>query len=123
MFRIALRTSVFAILAACLVVGQTSKSTSRSSAAFVGRWEVGTGVGGQTFYITLESDGKATKSMGSRHGKWTVFGDEARISWDDGWHDVIRKAGSRWEKAAYAPGKSFSDQPDNITGATRTEPI
>jgi len=52
-----------------------------------------------------------------------MFGDEARITWDDGWHDVIRKAGGHWEKAAYAPGKSFSDPPDNITGATRTEPI
>ena len=123
MFRLILRASVFALLAACLGLGQTSKSISRSSASFVGRWEVGTGIGSQTFYITLEKNGKATKSHGSPNGKWTVYGEEARISWDDGWHDVIRRTGNHYEKAAYAPGKSFSDSPDNITGATRTEPL
>jgi len=118
MFRIIFRASAFIVVAACLVAGQASKPTSR--ATFVGRWEVGLGVAGQNFYITLEPDGKATKTHGAPNGKWTVFGDEARISWDDGWHDVLRKAGNHWEKAAYAPGKSFSEQPDNIAGATRT---
>lgn len=123
MFRLILTASAFVMLAVCLVAGQTGKSSPRPSASFVGRWEVGTGIGKQTFYITLERDGKATKSQGSPNGKWTVYGDEARISWDDGWHDVIRKAGNQYEKAAYAPGKSFTDSPDNITGATRTEPL
>jgi hypothetical protein len=102
---------------------KTEGIATRSSASFAGRWKVGTGVGGSTFYITLDPDGKASKTMGSMHGTWTVFGDEARISWDDGWHDVIRKAGNHYEKAAYRPGKSYSDQPDNITGATNTEPL
>jgi hypothetical protein len=123
MLRLVVKASAFALIAACLALGQGSTSTSRSSASFVGRWEVSTGAGGQTFYITLERGGEATKSHGSPNGKWTVYGDEARITWDDGWHDVIRKAGNHYEKAAYAPGKSFSDQPDNITGATRTEPL
>lgn len=97
---------------------------SRASAAsFAGRWKVSTGPGNATFYITLDPDGKASKSIGSTHGKWTMFGNEARISWDDGWHDVIRKAGNHYEKAAYAPGKSYSDEPSNITGATNTEPL
>ena len=98
-------------------------TTTRSSASFAGRWKVGTGVGKSTFYITLDPDGKASKSIGSTHGRWVVVGDEARISWDDGWHDVIRRAGNHYEKAAYAPGKSFTDPPDNITGATNTEPL
>ena len=123
MLKLILRASIFTVLAASVSLGQNSKPSSRSSASFVGRWEVGTSVGSETFYITLEKDGKATKSHGSPNGKWTVYGDEARISWDDGWHDVIRKAGNHYEKAAYAPGKSFSDPPDNITGATRTEPL
>jgi hypothetical protein len=118
-----LKLSFFAALAACLALGQTSKSATRSAATFVGEWRVGLGAGGQTFNITLEKDGKATKSHGSPNGHWTMFGDEARISWDDGWHDVIRKSGNHYEKAAYAPGKSFSDSPDNITAATRTEPL
>jgi hypothetical protein len=123
MLKLILRVSAFAVMAAFLLAGQTSKTSSTSAATFVGKWEVGLGVGGQTFTITLDKGGKATKSHGSPNGTWTVFGDEARITWSDGWHDVIRRAGNKWEKAAYAPGKSFSDLPDNIAGATRTEPL
>ena len=123
MLKLILRASVFAVLATCLLAGQTSKNSPTSAATFVGEWKVGLGVGGQTFTITLEKGGKATKSHGSPNGKWVLFGDEARITWDDGWRDVLRRAGNKWEKAAYAPGKSFSDQPDNIAGATRTEPL
>jgi hypothetical protein len=50
-----------------------------------------------------------------------VVDGEARISWDDGWHDVIRKVGAKHEKFAYEPGKSFSDPPANVTAAVRTE--
>ena len=123
MLRLIFRASVFAVLATCLALAQSSKPNVRSSASFVGRWEVGTGVGSMTFYITLDRDGQATKSQGSPHGTWTMHGDEARITWDDGWRDVIRKAGDHYEKAAFAPGKTFSDPPANITGATRTEPL
>jgi hypothetical protein len=123
MLKLILRVSVFTLLAACFVAAQTSKPATASAATFVGEWKVGLGAGNASFTITLEKGGNATKSHGSPDGKWTVFGDEARITWDDGWHDVIRRAGTHWEKAAYAPGKSFSDPPDNITGATRTEPM
>ena len=123
MIRIVIKASVLAVLAACLALGQTSKPSPKPAASFVGQWKVGLGIGSETFTITLEKDGKATKSHGDPNGKWTMFGDEARISWDDGWHDAIRKAGNHYEKAAYAPGKSFTDPPDNITGATRTEPL
>jgi hypothetical protein len=123
MFKILFKASVFALLAACLAAAQTSKPTAVTAATFTGEWKVGLGVGSQTFLITLEKGGKASKSYGSLRGTWALVGDEARISWSDGWHDVIRRAGNKWEKAAYAPGKSFSDPPDNITGATRTEPL
>lgn len=103
---------------------QASQSAQRSQrAVFAGEWKVGTGAGNSTFLITLASDGTATKSMGAGRGTWEVVGAEARISWDDGWHDVIRKAGNHYEKAAYAPGKSYTDAPSNITGATRTQPL
>jgi hypothetical protein len=100
---------------------QIARSADR--AVFAGRWKVGTGAGSSNFYITLEPDGTASKSMGKGHGRWVTVGDEARISWDDGWHDVIRRAGNHYEKAAYAPGKSFSDPPSNITSAENTEPL
>ena len=123
MLKLGLRVCLFAVLAACLLAAQTNKPNSASAAHFVGEWKVGLGVGGQSFTITLEKGGNATKTHGSPDGKWVVYGDEARITWSDGWHDVIRRAGNHWEKVAYAPGKSFSDQPDNITEAARTQPM
>jgi hypothetical protein len=100
----------------------TPKSTSpiRGQNRFQGKWKVGDGSGG-TFFITLDRDGDARKSIGSSHGTWTVVDGQARISWDDGWHDALRKSGHGFEKAAFAPGKSFSDQPDNVTNAENTE--
>ena len=92
-----------------------------SRSHFIGKWEVGDG-NGHNFYITLEADGKARKSTGSPHGTWTMFDGEARISWDDGWHDIIRKVGGKHEKVAFEPGKSFSDPPNNIANARNTEP-
>jgi hypothetical protein len=86
---------------------------------FLGKWKVGEGNGG-TFYITLEADGKARKSIGSNHGTWMVVDGEAHISWDDGWHDAIRKVGSKHQKVAFEPGKSFSDEPNNVTDAVNT---
>jgi hypothetical protein len=88
---------------------------------FLGKWEVGQG-NGSTFYITLDADGEARKTLGASHGTWTVVDGEARITWDDGWHDAIRKVGSKHEKLAYEPGKSFEDTPNNVTAAVNTQP-
>lgn len=86
---------------------------------FLGKWEVGDGSSG-AFTITLESNGEALRSLGASHGIWTIEGDEARISWDDGWHDAIRKTGSdAHEKLAYYPGTTFSDKPTNVTNARK----
>jgi hypothetical protein len=93
-----------------------------SRAHFIGKWEVGDG-NGRNFFITLEDDGDAKKSIGdTNHGTWTVVDGEVRIAWDDGWHDAIRKVGSRHEKFAYEPGKSFDDKPSNVTAARNTQP-
>jgi hypothetical protein len=89
---------------------------------FVGKWEVGQGTNGGHFYITLESDGEAKKSIGASHGTWTLVDGEARISWDDGWHDVICKVGSKHEKRAYEPGRSLDGSPSNVTSAVNTQP-
>ena len=86
---------------------------------FVGKWKVGTGAGSD-FFMTLRSDGTAEKTLGASHGTWTLVNGEARISWDDGWHDAIRKVGSKHEKFAYEPGKSFDDEPSNVTDARNT---
>src|SRR5580704_14507875 len=91
-------------------------------AHFIGKWEVGEGNNSGTFFITLDADGEARKTLGSSHGTWTLVDGEARISWEDGWHDVIRKVGTRHEKLAYEPGRSFGDSPSNVTAARNTEP-
>ena len=44
------------------------------------------------------------------------------MTWDDGAQDAIRKTGSRYQKFAYRAGKSFTDQPDNVTNAQLTAP-
>lgn len=96
-------------------------ATMPGRAHFVGKWEVGNGIGG-TFFITLDADGSATKTLGAAHGTWTLVDGEARISWDDGWHDAIRKVGSKHEKLAYEPGKSYDGKPSNVTAARNTQP-
>ena len=92
---------------------------------FVGKWKVGQGPGAGNFFITLEADGEARKTIGSSHGTWTVVDGEAHIAWDDGWHDALRKVGTKHEKVAFEPGRSFSDEPNNVTDAVNTtaEPI
>ena len=91
---------------------------------FLGKWRVGDGAGSH-FFITLDADGQARKTIGGTRGTWTLVDGEARITWSDGWHDVIRKAGSKHEKVAFAPGKKFDAEPDNITDAqnTNSEPL
>jgi hypothetical protein len=88
--------------------------------SFLGKWKVGDGNFG-TFFITLDRDGVASKSLGASHGTWTVVDNEARISWDDGWHDAIRKAGNKYEKRAFEPNKPFTDPPSNVTDAKKTD--
>ncbi len=88
---------------------------------YIGKWEVGDG-SGNNFFITLDADGSAKKSIGPAHGTWTLVDGEARVNWDDGWHDIIRKRGSRHEKVGIEPGKSFEDPPANVTEARNTEP-
>ncbi len=89
---------------------------------FVGKWEVSESNGGSRFFITLDADGSARKSHGSPHGTWTLVNGEAHIDWDDGWHDAIRRVGSRHEKVAHEPGTTFDDPPSNVTAARNTEP-
>ncbi len=92
---------------------------------FTGEWKVGVGGGvSGTFKIILKPDGTAHKDIGAGgDGTWAVVNGEARIAWDDGWHDVIRKEGNRFQKAAYGPGKSvFDASPDSVASAVYQEP-
>lgn len=102
-------------------VSGTVTLPSPSRGHFVGNWEVGDG-NGRTFYIALEENGDAMRSLGHVHGRWTYVNGEAEIRWDDGAQDAIRKVGSNFQKFAYSSGKRFTDVPDNVTNARNTMP-
>lgn len=91
-----------------------------SRARFLGKWEVGEG-NGDNFYITLHDDGTALRTMSAgfdrERGSWQYINGEAQITWDDGWQDCLRKDGAWFHKYAYHEGKTFHDQPDNVTNA------
>ncbi len=76
---------------------------------FLGEWKVGDCSGGY-FNIRLDRDGVATKTLGAPHGIWIVVDGEARITWEDGNRDTIRKAGDTYEKAWYAPDRSYAEE-------------
>lgn len=101
------------------VTTSASAISTKGQNRFLGKWRVGDGTG-NTFYITLKEDGVAEKSSGASHGTWVVVNNEARVTWDDGWHDAIRKAGSGFEKVAYR--HNFTDEPNNVTKAELVEP-
>jgi hypothetical protein len=107
-------------------IHESAATTPESSAArgqFVGKWMVGVDTGSDsTFMITLNDDGNATRSLHTIHGTWQYVNGEARITWDDGAKDAIRKVGSKFQKYAYTSGQSFTDKPDNVTSARNTTP-
>lgn len=107
-----------------LEFGPGSNDSPFGKKHFVGKWEVGVdgGVASGHFMITLDENGQAHKSMGSTHGTWVFVDGEARISWDDGWHDIIRKVGEKYQKIAFEPGKTFDDSPSNVASARNTNP-
>lgn len=88
---------------------------------FLGKWEVGDGSGGK-FYITLDDDGGAWRTLHRVHGHWVYVNGEARITWDDGAMDAIRRIDGKDQKFAYRAGKSFTSEPDNVTDARNTSP-
>ena len=90
-----------------------------SRGRFIGKWECGDGQG-NNFYITLNEDGTAFRSIGDVRGHWEYVDGEARVTWDDGRKDAIRKYGPQFLKFAYVEGKSFTDDPDNVAHARNT---
>lgn len=90
-----------------------------SRGRFIGKWECGDG-SGNNFYITLNDNATAYRSIGDVRGRWEYVDGEARVTWEDGRQDAIRKTGAQYFKFAYGPGKSFTADPDNVTHARNT---
>jgi hypothetical protein len=98
----------------------SSGASTPARSDFVGKWEAGQG-NGQSFLITLYANGRAWKSTGPGAGTWAVVDGEARIAWDDGWHDAIVRVGSRHLKLGYRPGLPFEGTPSNVSAANNTQ--
>ena len=89
---------------------------------FVGKWSVGDSQG-HTYIFTLRDNGEATNNVESGgHGTWAYANGEVHVSWDNGWHDVIRKVGSKYRKFAYEPGKPLDGPASNEGDAQKTNP-
>ena len=86
---------------------------------FLGKWEVGEG-NGDNFYITLEANGRAVRSLHETRGTWTVVNGMACVTWEDRSYDAIRKVGDKYEKVWY-PDETFSGKPNNVTNARLIE--
>jgi hypothetical protein len=99
----------------------SSKTQATPRGRYIGKWQVGDGAGND-FYITLNEDGTAYRSLGEVHGRWVYANGDALITWRDNNADAIRRVGSRFQKFAYSNGKSFSDNPDNVTDAKNSNP-
>ena len=90
-----------------------------------GVWRISGSVAGQTFtsVCNLKQQGEKVTGTCNMEGEQpvdvvgSIKDGEARVSWDDGWHDAIRKVGSKYEKFAYSPGKLLLDTPANVTEA------
>jgi hypothetical protein len=97
----------------------TSSTTLPSRNRFLGSWTVGDGMGND-FEIRLNDDGSAYRSLGKVRGSWVYVDGEARVTWNDGNKDCIRKVGTIYRKFAYSAGKSFTSDPDNEANARNT---
>lgn len=88
---------------------------------FVGRWRIVDQEGRISTYFTLARSLDAQKSHApDAPGKWEVVGGEARITWTDGWQDILRPIdGGIVLKLAFGPGTSWGDKPANTQLAVK----
>ncbi len=87
---------------------------------FVGRWRMTAENGSPAFLLRLDRSFSARKShVPSATGKWEIVGDEAHITWSDGWTDILKVANGRAVKIAFAPGTSWNDKPANTQRAIK----
>jgi hypothetical protein len=87
---------------------------------FVGRWRIIGDAGRVASVFTLTDSFTATKSHDRRAtGKWEVVGNEARITWSDGWKDILRVEKDGVTKIAFGPKATWTDTPTNTQQAVR----
>ena len=72
------------------------------AAAFVGVWRLNREPDGSYLYLALQSDGAAFSTInGLTEGRWEAVDKAAKISWPDGWKDVIERSAGSWQKRSW----------------------
>jgi sulfatase modifying factor 1 len=91
---------------------------------FAGRWRIVANNGATACFFTLDQSFSARKShVPTATAKWEIVGDEARITWSDGWRDILRpQEGGRVLKIAFGPGTSWNAPPANVQTAIKESP-
>ncbi|MDG2219937.1 MAG: PQQ-binding-like beta-propeller repeat protein [Rubripirellula sp.] len=103
-----------------LVNGVQRESKTEPAEEFIGKWDIGRSKGKPVFVMTLKADYTATKShVPNATGAWKLVDGEARVIWSDGWRDVIRKQGNRYQKIAFRPDTDFGSPPANSESADK----
>lgn len=92
----------------------SNSSPAMKKGFFVGQFDCGDVV------ITLNADFTARKNKRNPQGKWEFRNGEARIVWDDGVRNVLRRVGEgRFQKLAWKPNVSMDSPPFNTTAAVK----
>jgi hypothetical protein len=91
-----------------------------ASKQFVGRWRIVKETDGSSSYITLTKSFGGQKSIRpTATANWEIVGDEARITFSDGWLDILRPQKDRVLCIAFKPGTSWNDAPDQTMRAIK----
>jgi hypothetical protein len=112
----------FAVAMICLIAVDAGHGQTPAAPPFdpVGRWQF-LHVGGAKFIARLTADQFATTdSEGGEHGIWRWERGSVRISYTDGWDDVlIRQPDGIFVKRSWGADADRCGPPTNQTDATR----
>jgi hypothetical protein len=96
------------------------KAKAVPAETFVGRWRIVDDKDRTVMVFTLAASSEARKSHAlDTKGKWKVVGDEAHITWDDGWRDVLKPIKGGMVRAGYEPGTAADAPPSTTQRATK----
>ncbi|MEO6052563.1 MAG: hypothetical protein ABIP97_00980 [Chthoniobacterales bacterium] len=87
-------------------------------AAYSGVWRLNKEPDGSFLYVSLQSDGDAeSTNPANGPGKWQLTAEGARITWKDGWTELITKQGEQFVRMAWAPKVATTEPPMDSTEA------
>jgi hypothetical protein len=85
------------------------EAEAANASQFIGRWRITTHDEG-SFFMTLDSSFQAQKTnSGAKRGNWKIVGNEAYVTWSDGWRNIINP--QKGTATAFKPGTSWNDPP------------